>query len=82
MLELSEFELIYEQRKAIKVQVLANFVVEMTKPEGDSIVQREWTLYIDGSSNEKGSKASVILQGPNNIILEYSLKFEFQVTNN
>ena len=77
MVELSKFRLIYEQQKAIKAKALVDFVIEMTKPAGDSVVQWEWTLYVDGSSNGKGSKVRVILEGPNNIILEYSLKFDF-----
>ena len=36
--ELSKFGLIYEQRKAIKAQALAKFVVEMTKLEGESVI--------------------------------------------
>ena len=40
------------------------------------------TLYVDGSSNRKGSGAGVILEGPNDIMLEYSLKFDFKATNN
>ena len=54
------------------------FIVEMTKL-GESIVRREWMLYVDNSSNEKGSGAGVILEGPNDIILEYlSLTFKQQ----
>ena len=32
--------------------------------------------------NGKGSRAGVILKGMNDITLKYSLKFEFQATNN
>ena len=39
-------------------------------------------LYVDGSSNGKGSGVGVILEGSNDVTLEYSLKFDFQVTNN
>ena len=35
VVELSEYGLIYEQRKAIKAQVLVDFILEMTKPEGE-----------------------------------------------
>ena len=76
-IELSEFKIIYEQQKAIKTQALANFIVEMTKLEGESIVQREWMLYVNSLSNEKGSRAGIILEGPNDITLKYSLKFDF-----
>ena len=34
------------------------------------------------SSNGKGSVVGVILEGPNYIMLEYSLKFDFKTTNN
>ena len=80
--ELSEFGLVYEQRKAIKAQALADFVVEMTQTEDERPVQYTWTLYVDGSLNSKGSGAGVILKGPNDITLEYSLKFDFKATNN
>ena len=39
-------------------------------------------LYLDSSSNEKGSVDGVILEGPNDITLKYSFKFDFQATNN
>ena len=52
----------------------------MTKPEGEQLVQHKWALYVDGSLNGKGSGVDVILEGPDNIILEYSLKFDFKVT--
>ena len=37
---------------------------------------------MDESSNGKRSGAGVILEGLNGITLEYSLKFDFQATNN
>ena len=37
---------------------------------------------MDGSLNGKGSGAGVILEGPNDIVLKYSLKFDFKTTNN
>lgn len=40
-----------------------------------------WKLFVDGSSNEKGSGAK-ILESPNKVILEQSLWFEFETTNN
>ena len=36
-IELSEYGLTYEHRKAIKAQALADFVVEMTKPEDTTV---------------------------------------------
>ena len=54
----------------------------MTKPKGELVVQWEWTLYVDDSSNENGNGAKVILEVPNDITHKYSLKFDFQATNN
>ena len=54
----------------------------MTKPKGELVVQQEWILYVNSLSNEKGSETRVILEGPYDITLKYSLKFDFQATNN
>jgi ribonuclease HI len=37
---------------------------------------------VDGSSNLKGSRAGVVLEGRNNLLIEQSLRFEFKVSNN
>ena len=39
-------------------------------------------FYINGLSNGKGSKADIILEGPNGMALKYSLKFDLKVANN
>ena len=39
-------------------------------------------LYVDRSSNRRGSGVGVILEGSNKIVLKYSLKFDFKATNN
>ena len=82
MVELSEFRLIYEHQKAIKAQALADFLVEMTKPKQELVDQWNWMFYVDSSLNRKGSGVGVILEGLNDITLDYSLKFDFQTTNN
>ncbi|GKU89032.1 hypothetical protein SLEP1_g3225 [Rubroshorea leprosula] len=41
-----------------------------------------WTLYVDGSSNNKGSGAGAVLTGPDSFQSEHALKFNFQATNN
>jgi len=40
-----------------------------------------WLLNVDGSSNVKGSGAGVILEGPGDITLEQSIRFEFKTSN-
>lgn len=39
-------------------------------------------MHVDGSSNVKGSGARVLLEGPGDLMLEQSLKFEFSASNN
>ncbi|MCI75591.1 hypothetical protein A2U01_0096860, partial [Trifolium medium] len=47
----------YVPRGAIKSQVLADFVLELTNPPNES-KPRPWTLSVDGSSNLRGSGAA------------------------
>jgi len=39
-------------------------------------------LSVDGSSNQQGSGAGVILEGPNGVLIEQSLCFAFKASNN
>jgi len=41
-----------------------------------------WTVYVDGSSNLKGSRAGVIIENDEGIIIEVSLGLSFAMTNN
>nr|KYP64356.1 Retrovirus-related Pol polyprotein from transposon 17.6 [Cajanus cajan] len=78
--ELSEFSIQYEGRGPLKAQCLADFVAELTPTTAEE--PQVWTLHVDGSSNSKGGGAGIILEGPNQVALEQSLKFGFKVTNN
>ena len=63
--ELTQFDILYQLRTAIKEQALADFIVEFTFPlEEDWDGQKEppkWKLFVDGSSNENGSGAELML---------------------
>ena len=37
---------------------------------------------MDGSSNQQGSGAGVILEGPNGLLIEQALRFAFKANNN
>jgi len=78
-IELSEFDIRYEPRGAIKSQCLADFSAKLT-PQQD--LSTGWTLYVDGSSNKMTCASGVFLEGPGDLILEQALKREFKVTNN
>lgn len=57
--ELSEFDIRYELRGAIKSQCLVDFSVELTPQQETST---GWTLYVDGSSNKTACGAGVVLE--------------------
>jgi len=44
--------------------------------------QIRWVLSVDGSSNQHGSEAGVILEGPNGLLIEEALRFAFKGSNN
>jgi hypothetical protein len=79
-LELSEFDIHYESRKALKAQVFADFLAEMTFPLEES--SDEWTVFVDGSSNSRGNGAGIIVEDNKGIVVEISLTLSFPVTNN
>src|ERR1044072_5335429 len=79
-IELSEFDIHFVPRGPLKAQAMADFVAELTSPEKQT--KGEWTLYVDGSSNKRGSGAGIILQGPDGIQVEQSLRFNFKASNN
>jgi len=41
-----------------------------------------WVLSLDGSSNQQGSGAGVILEGPDGLLIEQALRFAFKANNN
>ncbi|CAJ2652721.1 unnamed protein product [Trifolium pratense] len=79
-LELSEFEIFFESRKALKAQVLADFIAEMTTPSTPD--KNKWTIFVDGSSNPQGSGAGIILESGEGVLIEVSLELAFPTTNN
>jgi ribonuclease HI len=78
--ELSEFDISFESRKALKAQAFADFLAEMTPATNEPCTQ--WVIFTDGSSNSKGSGAGLILESSEGLIVEVSLKFSFTTTNN
>jgi len=41
-----------------------------------------WRLFVEGSSNQQGSGASVILEGSDGLLIEQALRFAFKASNN
>ncbi|GAU46144.1 hypothetical protein TSUD_401460 [Trifolium subterraneum] len=80
LLELAEFDISFESRKALKAQVLADFVAEMTTSTTSE--KNKWTIFVDGSSNSQGSGADIILENGDGVLIEVSLGLSFPTTNN
>ena len=63
-IELSEFDVKYQPRNAIKAQVLADFITEFTPSHG-GLDEREdkktWVVHVDGSSTLHAGGIEVVL---------------------
>ena len=86
-LELSEFDIRYKPKIAIKGQVLTDFVMEFTSAElaEDARATPDlpiWKLSVDRAANAKGSGAKLILTSPEGIDIKYALRFGLQTSNN
>ena len=81
VIELSEFDIRYKPRIAIKGQILADIMeftpikpVEATQLTLDLPI---WRLSVDEAANAQGRGASLILTSPDGIDVEYALRFGF-----
>ena len=82
-IELSQFDIKYRPRAAIKAQVLADFIVEFTYPYKEEELPLEiWMVQIDGSTTKKVEGAGVVLISPKGEILKYVVRLQFSATNN
>ena len=41
-----------------------------------------WEVYVDGASNQKGSRVGLVLMSPEKVVVEKSLRLDFSATNN
>jgi hypothetical protein len=82
ILPLSEFELKFELAKAIKGQVIADFITEHRDPSIDLLEITPWALFFDGSSCGKGSGVGILLISPRGEMFEFAIPIQPTVTNN
>ena len=61
ILALSEFDLRYELAKAVKGQVMADFITQHHKPSIGFVEPMPWTLFFDGSSCKQGVALVLVL---------------------
>ncbi|XP_019179926.1 PREDICTED: uncharacterized protein LOC109175129 [Ipomoea nil] len=85
-MHLSQFDIDFKPRPAIKGQALADFIVECTAREVTDQVETEdggwWTLSTNGSSNSKGCGGGVVLVTPEGFRAYYAIRFHFKLSNN
>ena len=82
-IELSEFDIQYRPRTAIKGQVVADFIPEFTNREdtgADEYLQ--WSIHTDGSSNRQASGAGIVFLSPEGDKIECMVHLDFPTTNN
>ena len=82
-IELSEFDIQYRPRTAIKGQVIANFIAEFTHDEDKGAEEpSQWSVHTDGSSNRQAGGAGVVLLSPEGDVVECMIRLDFLTTNN
>jgi hypothetical protein len=82
--ELMGTTLAYTPLKAIKSQILADFIVEWTETQLPlSQIQDEcWTLYFDGSVMKTGAGAGLLFISPLGEHMRYAVRLHFPASNN
>ena len=79
--ELSQFDVDYKLRTAIKAQALEDFVTEFTAVDQDP-KSDYWTVYTDGSAALGIGGVRVILFSPEKDVLKYGVQLPFPTMNN
>jgi ribonuclease HI len=82
ILALSEFELKFESAKAVKGQIIADFITEHRDPSIDLLEITPWALFFDGSSCGKGGGVGILLISPRGEVFEFAIPIQPTVTNN
>ncbi|XP_057540552.1 uncharacterized protein LOC130818402 [Amaranthus tricolor] len=79
--QLADFGIEYEPRTAIKAQALADFIAESTSSPPAEL-NREWKLYVDGSSTQSANGAGLLIVSSAGVRMERAVRFEFAASNN
>jgi hypothetical protein len=74
-MKISQYDVEFVPRRAIKSQALAYFITEWTDSglRGIDELPDHWVMYFDGSYTLKGAGASVVLIPPEGDILKYAI---------
>nr|XP_027071991.1 uncharacterized protein LOC113696809 [Coffea arabica] len=92
-LQFQQFEIIYVPAKAVKGQILADFLADHLLPaeweltdelpdEEVFMVESSWSMYFDGAAHRDGAGAGVVFYTPEADILPYSFTLTRRCSNN
>ena len=83
-IELSQFDIKYHPRTAIKAQALADFIADFTFSDENNLTNEaeRWTIQTDGSPAQKRGGVRVIIITIDGGILKYGVQLKFPATNN
>ena len=82
-IKLSEFDVQYRPRTAVKGQIVVDFIAEYTQPEDKRVKgQKLWSIHTDESSNQSTGGAGVVIQTPEGDKIECMIRLDFPTTNN
>ena len=82
-IKLSEFDVQYHPRTAIKGQAVANFIAEFTNMEGKGAEEPpHWSIHTNGSFNKHIGGISVVLYSPEGDEIKCMVQLDFPITNN
>nr|XP_023887899.1 uncharacterized protein LOC112000029 [Quercus suber] len=83
-IELSQFDVEYHPRTAIKAQALVDFIAEFTHLDEPSLANMDetWVMQTDGSSSQKRGGVGVVITTPEGETLKYGVQLKFPATNN
>ena len=83
-IELSQFDIEYHPRTAIKAQALVDFIAEFTSPDKDRLTNKagRWTIQTNSSSVQKRRGVGVVIITPDKKLLKYGVWLKFPATNN
>ena len=81
ILALSELNLCYESAKAVRGQVMADFITQHYGSVG-SLEDATWMLFFDGSTCDQGAGIGIVFISPREKKYEFSLPMVATLTNN
>ena len=84
-IEMSELDVDYRPRTAIKAQALVDFIAKFTHPDPEEemeVEERYWTIKTDRSSTKEWGRVGVVLISPEGDHFEYVVQLRFHTNNN